>query len=617
MSSRPSPVNIDAYDDIEAAYEPLSPCSSTYSGDLAQANWGSIAFEDLLYTDNALQTIIKEFRAAVIFAIKSKDFDEAHTKAEEQAKFLRDYIRRCMGAEHVCCDSEDYEQAQKIAKAIKYAVHLKKVTSERGGIAFGAVRRIQELLVKYRKHVENTRLEMKEAGEARNYTKAIALQHEQETCKNDYALKLCAHVDRVLESGNLRALEVACKAIQDNQPELQPDIMNMDECASPGAEQPQASSGALEGPAMIAAPPGTARRPHSARSAREEPPEKHRFDGTKKLAVQATEEMAKRLAVPKKTMEEKATNDDERQKGVFMLQEEFENCTFRPTIGVKGVHQPDIAKPKGTFWPTDRYPRRSRSAHGKARFEFNINMDKDGSWQLRRCIRFAVAQMNPTIQNESKQMLDRVDLEGCVQLIGLGLEDDAQITDWGLTEGEVVVLKKLKGQAKLFQLVDDLRAKHFLARAELEVKNARSQYLGGQDELREQAEKQRLRIQKVSRINPKSYTNLVRGADTPGRSKRKKALLDLTPSTPRMDIGECRAVVSQQLQFPDNDQLLDNIVALVEDEERCKSFLKCDAKVTKKLRACAGEALLRYTASLCKRMKFVMRMDSYNYKTKA
>ena len=42
-------------------------------------------------------------------------------------RFLRDYIRRCMGAEHVCCDSEDYEQAQKIAKAIKYAVHLKKV----------------------------------------------------------------------------------------------------------------------------------------------------------------------------------------------------------------------------------------------------------------------------------------------------------------------------------------------------------------------------------------------------------------------------------------------------------------------------------------------------------
>lgn len=53
----------------------------------------------------------------MIQALQSKDFGEAHAKAEEMARFLRDYIRRCMGAEHVCCDAEDYEQAAQIAKA--------------------------------------------------------------------------------------------------------------------------------------------------------------------------------------------------------------------------------------------------------------------------------------------------------------------------------------------------------------------------------------------------------------------------------------------------------------------------------------------------------------------
>jgi len=201
--------------------------------------------------------------------------------------------------------------------------------------------------------------------------------------------------------------------------------------------------------------------------------------------VQQRDEMAKRLAVPKKTMEEKATNDDERQKGVYMLQEEFQNCTFRPTIGVKGVIVPSIAKKNGTFWPTDRYPRRAPSPHGKARFEGDINLDKDGSWQLKRCVKYCVSVMNPQIQNQSNQMLDRVDVEGCVHLITIALEDEAQINEWKLSEGEVIKLKELKGQAKLFQLTDDLRAKHFLARAEVEVKNARTHFINVQEEMKE------------------------------------------------------------------------------------------------------------------------------------
>lgn len=631
------PGNLE-YDDIEAAYEPLSPCSSTHSGDLALANWGSIAFEDLLYTDEGLQDIVKSFRAAVIAAIKNRDFDEAHTKAEEQAKFLRDYIRRCQGAEHVCCDSEDYEQAQKIAKAIKYAMHIKKVTSERGGLAFGAVRRVQELLVKYRRHIENTRLEMKEAGEARNYTKAIALQHDLETCKNDYALKLCAHVDRVLESGNLRALEVATKSIQDAQPELQPDIMNVD---LPEEDQAEPSSG-MEGPAMIAAPPGTARRPHSARSAREVIPERHRFDGSIKLKQEQTAEMAKRLAIPKKTMEEKATTADELQKGKFMLQEEFENCTFRPTIGVKGVKKPSIAKKGGTFWPTDRYPRRAPSPHGKARFEGDINLDPDGTTQMQRCINFCVQHMQTQIQKHSTENIHRVTLEGCCTLINLALEDEGQVREWMLTDKELIVLKdpKLVLKDKVFQLTDDLRAKLFLKRAEAEVIKAKVQYEKGRDDMKKVAAENEAKIKKYTgpegkkyKIADSKYLRLKDGVDTPGRQKRNKAMEDMLKGnqTPRPDMEEVRAVVADFCQYPKDEQLLQNIVELVQKKEQCQNLLKCDEKEADKLRSIAGlnaegdpgetppdgDRLLRMVSSLTKRAKFVSRMDSYNYKTRS
>jgi len=115
-----------------------------------------------------------------------------------------------------------------------------------------------------------------------------------------------------------------------------------------------------------------------------------------------------------------------------------------------------------------------------------------------------------------------------------------------------------------------------------------------------------------------SYTNLVRGRDTPGRQKRNKAMADMMkPQTPRAAIEECRAVVSQHLQFPDNEQLAEQVAALVEDEERAKSMLKCDGKEAKKMQASSGDTLLRLAAGLCKRAKFVARMDSYNYKTRS
>lgn len=628
---RPSPVKInhdgDDFDEIEAAYEPLSPTESTHSGDLALANWGSIAFEDLLYTDEGLQDIVKSFRAAVIDAIKKKDFNEAHTKAEEQAKFLRDYIRRCMGAEHVCCDSEDYEQAQKIAKAIKYAVHIKKVTSEQGGLAFGAVRRIQELLSKYKRHNENTRLEMKEAGEQRNYTKAIAMQHDLESSKNDYSLKLCAHVDRILESGNLRALEVACRSIQEAHPELQPEIMNVEGQVEPSAN----NESSFEGPAMIAAPPGTARRPHSARSAREEEPEKHRFDGSTKLNKEKMKEMGRRLCVPKKTMEEKATTDDELQKGKFMLQEEYDNCTFRPTIGVKGVIEPSIAKKGGTFWPTDRYPRRAPSPHGKARYEGDTNLDPEGVWQLRRCMDFVCDDPTHGITSDLKRQAGWTEgrnntlicsnpnrLEGVLSLIKMALEDETQIMQWELTPGEVEALKNLKGQPLLFQVTDDLRSKAFLKRAASEVTQAKTARESMLRSIEEERADHADRIHKITKIKKESYRSLTEGTDTPGRQKRRQQMAEMCKSNRTVvPIEQCKELVVVHCQFPDLETILESLEGLVADEERCRGILKCDPKEWKKLKQAQGDTLIRLTASLCKRAKFVSRMDSYNFKTKA
>ena len=486
------------------------------------------------------------------------------------------------------------------------------MTSEQGGLAFGAVRRIQELLSKYKRHNENTRLEMKEAGEQRNYTKAIAMQHDLESSKNDYSLKLCAHVDRILESGNLRALEVACQSIQEAHPELQPEITNVEG----EVEQSANRESSFEGPAMIAAPPGTARRPHSARSAREEEPEQHRFAGAKKLDKQKMEDMGRRLCIPKKTMEEKATTDDELQKGKFMLQEEVDNCTFRPTIGVKGVIQPSIAKKGGTFWPTDRYPRRAPSPHGKARYEGDTNLDPEGTWQLKRCMRYVYDSLDPSYQSqESYQSLEKT-----LQVIKLALQDESQIIAWQLSEGEVIALKELHNLPLLFQLTDDLRSKHFLARAAVEVRNAKSARENMVKGIQHQEEEQRARIQNVTHIKTASYRSLVEGTDTPGRQKRRKQMEDLVKSSKNVvPLEQCKALVTQHCQLGDvGENFPTALREMVADEERAMSILKCDPKEFKKLQEAEGDvALVRLTASLCKRAKFVSRMDSYNFKTKA
>jgi len=600
----PSGPFFEPYDDIEAAYEPLSPTSSVHS-EMAFENWGSIAFENLLYSDDDLQNIVKSFRAAVIAAIKNKDFGEAHQKAEEQAKFLRDYIRRCMGAEHVCCDSQDYEQAQKISKAIKYAAHLKKVTGERGGIAFGAVRRVQELLVKYRKHIENTKLEMKEAGDARNYTKAIALQHDLETSKNDFALKLCAHVDRILESGNLRALEIACKAIQDQQPELQPDIMNIVDTME---EQDKAVGGntASDMPTMIAAPPGTARRPHSARSAREAPPERHRFAGDKRLKGDQQKELNDRLAKPKKPWERV-------QNGEHLLFEEKQNCTFRPlTDGsiFKGVKKPSVNKANGyrtggVFWPTDRYPRRNPSPHGKARFEGDINLDPGGDLQIQR----SIICLKELLKKEGQECdISDTDMEGAMRLVNELSTDETMLDNLGLNEHKATALQALKGQDKVFKFLDLLRAKEFTARSATWVKNAKSEYEGTVLTIQEEQIEQARRIQKVVKIKKDTYSRLTKSS--------KKAMYDTCP-TPKVDLDGLKALVAQQCQFPNDDSLEHNIGELVKDPERSCQVLKCDKKEAKKLMTLQGEALIRMAATLSKRAKFVSRMDSYNYKTRS
>jgi len=53
------------------------------------------------------------------------------------------------------------------------------------------------------------------------------------------------------------------------------------------------------------------------------------------------------------------------------------------------------------------------------------------------------------------------------------------------------------------------------------------------------------------------------------------------------------------------------------ETEQTRQVMKCDEKEAKKLMSLKGDSLVRYAASLAKRAKFVSRMDSYNYKTKA
>ena len=91
----------------------------------------------------------------------------------------------------------------------------------------------------------------------------------------------------------------------------------------------------------------------------------------------------------------------------------------------------------------------------------------------------------------------------------------------------------------------------------------------------------------------------------------------MKPSGPRADIAECKSIVAQHCTFPDVGDISDHLLALVEDVDRCKTTLKCDDKEAKKLRDAKGDSQIRVAANLCKRAKFVSRMDSYNHKTRA
>jgi len=282
------------------------------------------------------------------------------------------------------------------------------------------------------------------------------------------------------------------------------------------------------------------------------------------------------------------------------------------------VMQPSIAKKGGTFWPTDRYPRRNPSPHGKARYEGDVNLDPGGEWQLKRCIRYVAENLQEHILSNAGKSIERLDMGNIVSLIGTALEDEGQIVEWGLTEGEVVTLKELKGQAKLFQLTDDLRAKKFLERAAVEVRNACKYYHKTQSDAKAQVEEEAVRIKKVTAIPDQKYTLLVEGRMTDGRQKRITAMQNMMKQpSPRADLKEVRAIVANHLSMDNNDDLVAKLAGLVEDEQNAMAALKCDSKEAKKLAAAQGDALLRLASSLCKRAKFVSRMDSYNYKTRS
>jgi len=602
-------------DPFEAQYEPLSPTSSVATEDVNNVAWGSIDFEGLLYTDEALQGIVSSFRAAVVAALQGKDFAEAHAKAEEMARFLRDYIRRCMGAEHVCCDAEDYEQASHIAKAIKVARDAKKETGEKGGLAFGAVRRIQELLSKYCRTCDTTRMEMKKAGEARNYTKAIALQHDLETNKADYAVKLCSHMDRILEMGNLRALWTACQSIEESNPELQPDII-----ADPHSIDQEGHE------RLVTVPPPALQRP---RPAKQHPNDHPLVEGSitaklkGSLKKEQIDEMAIRLSQPKRTMAEKAateTNADAVRKQTFMLQEEYDNCTFRPTTQYKMevITKPSIMMPHGHFYPTNTHPRRNPSPHGKARYEGDVNCDPTGESQQQSCVLYCAKSLMPSIWSQSEAVsYERVSMDQLERLIRIGLSDPQQVEAWSLTEKEVAALRKLRGKELMFQLTDDLRSKAFLDRISQQLQNR----IRSDQRAKEQAQLEHQisqgKILRINNIKEGPYKQLVHGVETPGRAKRREMeQASREKGGVKVPLEQCVALVSQQLGCRD-EEAASRLETLLEDKQSVMTLLRSDATEIDKLAMMKGDARMRYAFQLAKRAKFISRMDAYNHKTRS
>eukprot|EP00656_Telonema_subtile_P035726 TRINITY_DN3968_c0_g1_i1.p1 TRINITY_DN3968_c0_g1~~TRINITY_DN3968_c0_g1_i1.p1 ORF type:complete len:455 (-),score=103.64 TRINITY_DN3968_c0_g1_i1:218-1582(-) len=281
----------------------------------------------------------------------------------------------------------------------------------------------------------------------------------------DYALKLCSHLDRILEMGNLRALWTACQSIEESCPELQPDITETGDAEN------------FDG--LVACPPAALQRPRPEKQLVGLKPlkgsvvVKHKT----KLEQSKIDDMAKRLSAPKRSTQDKSikeTDVTEQRKGQFMLQEEYDNCTFRPTTKYRMdvLTKSAIKKPAGNFYPTNAFPQRKPGPHGKARYEGDTNCDPSGEEQERSCICFVASSLQPSIWAQSETPdPNRISKDSLERLIRLALDDEQQVQAWGLTAGEVVLLRQLRGKQQLFQLTDDLRAKAFLERITNQLSN--------------------------------------------------------------------------------------------------------------------------------------------------
>eukprot|EP00656_Telonema_subtile_P035727 TRINITY_DN3968_c0_g1_i3.p1 TRINITY_DN3968_c0_g1~~TRINITY_DN3968_c0_g1_i3.p1 ORF type:complete len:438 (-),score=106.17 TRINITY_DN3968_c0_g1_i3:79-1392(-) len=428
----------------------------------------------------------------------------------------------------------------------------------------------------------------------------------------DYALKLCSHLDRILEMGNLRALWTACQSIEESCPELQPDITETGDAEN------------FDG--LVACPPAALQRPRPEKQLVGLKPlkgsvvVKHKT----KLEQSKIDDMAKRLSAPKRSTQDKSikeTDVTEQRKGQFMLQEEYDNCTFRPTTKYRMdvLTKSAIKKPAGNFYPTNAFPQRKPGPHGKARYEGDTNCDPSGEEQERSCICFVASSLQPSIWAQSETPdPNRISKDSLERLIRLALDDEQQVQAWGLTAGEVVLLRQLRGKQQLFQLTDDLRAKAFLERITNQLSNRSTKEARQKEQKQLEQQAAKGRVTRVKNIKQTSYKQLVSGIETPGRSKRR-AQLDswMRPqSTPRTSIEECVALVAQLLGCQEEDAGL-TLEAALGDPQGVMRTLKADQNEVGKLVQLKGEARMRHAYQLAKRAKFISRMDSYNHKTAA
>ena len=105
---------------------------------------------------------------------------------------------------------------------------------------------------------------------------------------------------------------------------------------------------------------------------------------------------------------------------------------------------------------------------------------------------------------------------GVLRIITIALEDENQVRVWELTPREVIALKKLKGKQKLFQLVDDLRAKKFLERAEKETNKSKAYFDKVKADMKAVEAEAAGRMDRIKGIKPISYRNLTEGTTHQG-----------------------------------------------------------------------------------------------------